>query len=182
MNCNPFTNGHLYLIVKAAKMVNFLYVFVVEEDKSFFSFEDRIFLVREGTKNIKNVKVVPSGNFILSYETLPSYFEKDSYQEKKIDASKDIEIFARYIAPLFGIKWRFVGEEPLDKVTRQYNEQMKMILEEYDISLIEIPRKKYEGKVVSASRVREALANKDWKLIESLVPVSTLDYLMKKWR
>ena len=34
MNCNPFTLGHRYLIETAAKAVDHLYIFVVEEDIS----------------------------------------------------------------------------------------------------------------------------------------------------
>ena len=46
MNCNPFTRGHRYLIEQAQKMVDFLYVFVVEEDSSDFSFKDRFAIVK----------------------------------------------------------------------------------------------------------------------------------------
>lgn len=38
MNCNPFTNGHRFLIEEALKAVDFLIIFVVEEDKPFFFF------------------------------------------------------------------------------------------------------------------------------------------------
>lgn len=48
MNCNPFTLGHRYLIETAAARCDKLYIFVVEEDKSVFPFEDRIQLVRGG--------------------------------------------------------------------------------------------------------------------------------------
>lgn len=41
MNCNPFTYGHQYLIETAARLVNLLYIFVVEEDKSIFPFSQR---------------------------------------------------------------------------------------------------------------------------------------------
>ena len=41
MNCNPFTNGHRYLIETAAKICSELLAFVVEEDKLLFSFEVR---------------------------------------------------------------------------------------------------------------------------------------------
>ena len=37
MNCNPFTLGHQYLIETAIKSCDYLYIFVVEEDKSIFS-------------------------------------------------------------------------------------------------------------------------------------------------
>lgn len=48
MNCNPFTLGHRYLIEYASKYVDYLYIFVVEEDKSFFPFSDRIDLIKKG--------------------------------------------------------------------------------------------------------------------------------------
>ena len=41
MNCNPFTLGHRYLIEKASKESNRVFVFIVEENSSLFSFEDR---------------------------------------------------------------------------------------------------------------------------------------------
>ena len=66
MNCNPFTNGHRYLIDYARKKVDTLIVFVLQEERSFFSFQDRIKLVKEGTRDFDNVYVVPSGSFIIS--------------------------------------------------------------------------------------------------------------------
>ena len=52
MNCNPFTYGHEYLIDIASKLVDLLFVFVVEENKSVFSFENRFSMVRDATKKI----------------------------------------------------------------------------------------------------------------------------------
>lgn len=48
MNCNPFTKGHRYLIEQALKTVEYLYIFVVEEDKSYFKFQDRLKMVKGG--------------------------------------------------------------------------------------------------------------------------------------
>jgi [citrate (pro-3S)-lyase] ligase len=36
VNCNPFTNGHKYLIETAASQSSIVYLFVVEEDRSVF--------------------------------------------------------------------------------------------------------------------------------------------------
>lgn len=47
-NCNAFTLGHRYLIETCSKKCDMLIVFVVQEDKSYFPYEDRIRLVREG--------------------------------------------------------------------------------------------------------------------------------------
>ena len=131
MNCNPFTYGHKYLIEYAARNVDFLYIFVVEENRSFFEFQDRFWMVQEGTKELSNVAVVPSGSWVLSYKTMPVYFEKEYQQDIKVDAYMDLEIFCRYIAPPLGIGTRFVGEEPCDFVTQQYNRQMEKVLGDF---------------------------------------------------
>lgn len=177
MNCNPFTLGHQYLIEYAASQVSYLYVFVVEEDKSYFKFEDRIELVKKGTSHLKNVKCLPSGEFIISSQTFSEYFDKANLQGTVIDTSLDVEIFAEEIAPTLDITVRFVGEEPLDPVTAQYNQSMKEILPKYGLEVREVPRKACGGNVISASRVRECLKEKKWEEIKELVPQTTYEFL-----
>jgi [citrate (pro-3S)-lyase] ligase len=178
MNCNPFTLGHQWLVEQAAKKVDYLYVFVVQEEKSYFPFEDRIRMVKSGTKHLDNVIVVPSGEFVLSYKTLPSYFTKEEQKDVTIDASHDIEIFARYVAPELNIIKRFVGEEPIDKITKQYNEQMADILPEFGIEFVEFPRRRVDEQVISASSVRALLKEEQWEEIKKIVPKTTYDCLV----
>lgn len=180
MNCNPFTNGHQYLIETASRLVNVLYVFVVEEDRSIFSFNERFKMVREGTKHFENVFVLTGGRFMISTVTFPGYFMKEKPTKECYDSFLDLKIFAHYIAPEFGISMRFVGEEPFDKVTAQYNRDMKIILGNTGISVLEIPRKKSNGQVVSATSVRQFLEDKNWEKIRSLVPESTYNILFGK--
>jgi [citrate (pro-3S)-lyase] ligase len=182
MNCNPFTLGHRYLIEYAASQVEHLYIFVVEEDKSFFPFTDRFELVKKGTANLPNVTVLPSGKFIISSLTFTDYFGKSEMQDRTIDPSMDVEIFAREIAPAMGINIRFAGEEPLDNITLQYNNAMKRILPLHGIDFEVIPRKEFDGKVISASRVRELLKDKKFDEIAEIVPESTLNYLKEKFK
>lgn len=180
MNCNPFTRGHRYLIEWAAGQVENLYVFVVEEDRSFFPYADRLRLVREGAADLGNVTVLPGGRFIISSTTLPGYFEKASLGDVPLDATLDLEIFAS-IARRLRIDVRFAGHEPLDAFTRQYNENMRAILPLYGISFVEIERVESGGGVISASRVRKCLAEKDFAAIEPLVPAHVLRYLKEKY-
>lgn len=177
MNCNPFTFGHLYLIEQAIRQVDFLIIFVVEEDKSDFPFKIRMKMVREACKVFHNVMVIPSGKIILSSYTLPEYFRKGDLQNVAIDPTKDVEIFARYIAPELNITKRFVGEEPFDTVTRQYNECMKDILPKMGINLIEIPRLAIDGEAVSATRVRRWMEEKKDEPIKRIVPQSTYNII-----
>ena len=181
MNCNPFTKGHLYLIEYAASQVDYLYIFAVQEDKSFFKFDDRIELMRQGTAHISNVRVFPSGKFILSSTTFSEYFDKANLSGTTVDTSMDVEIFAKHIAPVLDITVRFVGQEPLDPITNQYNDAMKRILPEYGIELREIPRKESDGQVISASRVRKYLQENRWDEIKESVPITTYNFLYEKY-
>ncbi len=182
MNCNPFTKGHRYLIEKAAKEVDRLYVFVVEEDKSFFRYEDRFEMVKDGTSGISNVVVVPSGRFIISAFTFPEYFMKDYVKEKNFDVSKDVRTFCKYIAPSLHIEVRFAGEEPFDPVTKNYNENMDKILPEYGMKFIEIPRLSIDEKrVINATKVRELLQQGNIEELKDYVPETTMRILRDRY-
>ncbi len=181
LNCNPFTNGHAYLIEYSAKQVDHLFLFVVEEDKSFFKFTDRLMLVKEGTKHIKNITVISSGKFIISSLTFEDYFDKDALNGVAIDPTMDIEIFANYIAPTLNIKQRFVGEEPNCNVTNQYNINMKEILPQYGIKLIEIPRRSFNDQPISASTVRKLIKEKNIDMIKEIVPQCTYNFIMENY-
>lgn len=178
MNCNPFTRGHRYLIEQALKIVDNLYIFVVEEDQSYFSFQDRLYMVEQGVRDLTGVRVVPSGKYIISLETFAQYFEKDQVQT--IDSMDyDIYIFGEVVAAELGIKYRFVGEEPFDQVTRAYNETMKRILPHFGVEVIEFPRKSLSDneEIISASLVRKAIKEKDMKMVKRLCMDSTYKFL-----
>lgn len=181
MNCNPFTAGHRYLIEYALKNVDYLFVFIVEEDKSFFSFHDRIEMAGRGTSDLNSISVVGSGRLIISAETFPTYFRKEDVGKgEDICMNEDLRIFAQYIAPVLNIKYRFAGEEPMDYVTQQYNIAMKKILPEISgIQVVEIPRMCIGDHVVSASLVRKYYLQRDFQKMRGLAPDTTIEYLMK---
>ncbi|WP_051940249.1 hypothetical protein [Stenoxybacter acetivorans] len=181
VNCNPFTMGHKHLISYAASKVDYLYLFVVEEDKSFFPFTDRFELVKKGVAEFPNITVIPSGRFIISSLTFAAYSSKAELQDEIIDPSDDVEIFATHIAPTLGITRRFAGEEPLDNVTRQYNNAMRRILPQHGIEFEVIVRKESGGAVISASRVRALLEKKQFDEIAEIVPETTLIYLKERF-
>lgn len=182
MNCNPFTLGHRYLIEHASSQVDWLYIFVVEENKSYFSFEDRLTLVQQGTTDLKNIIILPGGKFIISAITFPGYFYKDNIRTAKIDCSNDLNVFAQYIAPVLNITVRFAGEEPLDPITNQYNKCMLEILPKYSIQFIVIPRKEDDNEVISASRVRRYFEAGELDCIRSIVPLTTYEYLEDRYK
>lgn len=173
MNCNPFTLGHRYLIEQALKQVEHLIIFVVEEDKSLFRFKERFAMVVEGTRDLENVTVVPSGKFVLSQKTFPEYFLKIEDEDIIHNVEYDIMLFAEQIAPRLNITYRFVGEEPEDKVTNEYNEAMKRILPDYGINIVEMPRVKVNEKVISASSVRNDLRNGIYSNLDCFIPQTT---------
>lgn len=173
MNCNPFTKGHLYLIERAAEQVDLLIIFVVQEDKSLFSFEERFEMVKEGVCDLSNVKVVPSGNFILSHMTFPEYFGKVKTDDLKTDIEYDLRLWGECIVPSLGINYRFVGEEKEDIVTDTYNTAMKKILSEYNVKVVEFSRMQDKGRNISASYVRELLEKHKFEDAFSMIPESS---------
>lgn len=108
VNCNPFTNGHKFLIEKAAAENELVYLFVVEEDLSAFPFSVRWELIRKGIAHLKNVVMVHGGMYIVSGAIFPAYFLKNETASDvmKKQAELDVRIFARYVVPVLGIKKR----------------------------------------------------------------------------
>ena len=176
MNCDPFTKGHRYLVETAARECDRVYVFVLSEDKSRFSAADRMEMVRRGTEDLLNVQVLPTGPYLISSATFPTYFLKDREAAGQVQCLLDIEIFCKYYAPKFGISRRYVGTEPLSPMTAQYNEALKANLPPRGIALRELPRLEL-GVPVSASTVRRALEEGDDNTLLAMLPKTTYDYL-----
>lgn len=177
MNGNPYTMGHSFLVESALKQVKFLYVFVLQEDESDYSFKDRFSIIYSNLKKYKNVRCCPSGYDIISLDTFPEYFEKKELQNEEIKARKDIESFGCNVSRLFRIGKRFVGTEPTDKVTDQYNNQMKILLPKYDIDFVEIKRKSIDKKFISASLVRELISTHNLDELKKFISSETFEYL-----
>lgn len=175
MNCNPITNGHLYLITQAAKNHEYLIVFLVLEDKSFFPYKIREKLVKEATKHLKNVIVVPSTKYLISSSTFPTYFLKQINDASLIEMHFDAKIFIDYFMPIFKINKRYVGSENIDKFTNEYNNVLKSYLKD-KLQIIE--RLKFNDEVISASLVRKYFLNGEFIKIKPLVPLTTYEFLI----
>lgn len=183
MNCNPFTKGHRALIEYASNRCSLLHLFVVEEDRSYFSTQVRLRLVREGTADLSNVRVHLSGHYMISRATFPTYFLKRDEDGVRLQAELDAVIFAERIAPVLTISSRFVGQEPLDPVTNRYNQTLSHVLPQHGIRLIEISRAEQDGEIISASRVRALLKEKGvCQEALDLVPPATQKYLLTEYQ
>jgi citrate lyase synthetase len=141
-------------------------------------------MVREGTKDLKNVTVVPSGNFIVSQTTFPEYFIKIEDEDLTDNTEYDITLFAEAIAPKLHITYRFAGEERVDHLTAAYNLAMKKILPEHGIRFVEIPRKTVvdgDDTAISAKLVRKRLEQESMEELSDLLPESTVRVLGMSW-
>ena len=177
VNCNPFTLGHRYLIEQASSVVDWLYVFVLSEDKSFFPADVRFDLVKKGTADLSNVIVCPTGKYMISSATFPTYFIKDKTKVDDIKCDMDIEVFSRKFAPALNITRRFVGTEPHSAVTNAYNQRLQKLLPDRGIELTIIERKTSSGAAISASRVRKLIEEKNRDALLSLLPPTTMEYV-----
>lgn len=176
MNCNPFTLGHRYLVESASRMVEHLFVIVVREDRSAFSYQERKAMVTTGTADLKNVTVCDGSEYAISNTTFPTYFLKRLSDATDTQILLDLDLFRRHIAPALGAEVRFVGTEPTDELTRRYNELMMESLGKDHV--VQIPRLENGGVAVSASRVRRAMESNSLKEAAQLVPPTTLPYII----
>ncbi len=177
MNANPFTLGHLALVERAAGECDRVFVFVLSEDKSEFSAKDRFNMVNLGVSHLENVTVLPTGPYMISSATFPTYFIKDRENAEEIHCGLDIEIFATTVAKRLSITRRYVGTEPSSPTTAKYNEALKRLLPGRGISLIEVPRSESLGKPISAGEFRRRIKSGEREAALSLIPTSTINYL-----
>ena len=178
MNANPFTRGHRYLVEQAAKEATTLYVIAVREDRSTFSYAERLAMIQAGCEGLDNVVVLEGSDYAISELTFPTYFLKQVTDATDTHITLDLDLFARHIAPALGVTTRYVGSEPIDALTARYNELMQQQLPQHGIAVKAINRLEQDGQPVSGSRVRQAMANGSLSQAAALVPATTVPYLI----
>ncbi len=179
MHANPFTLGHLYLTELAARESSLVHVFVLSEESQDFPAIDRLLLVKEATRHLTNLIVHPTGPYLVSAATFPSYFLSADEDTTVLQATLDAKIFKHRIAPALRIKRRYLGTEPLSHTTELYNRMLREVFGgEPELAIV--PRiETGDGRPVSATRVRKAYREEAWQELDSLVPPATLEYLRK---
>ena len=151
INANPFTLGHLELAEEALKTCDYLIVFLLEENKSYYSFKERLSLAYISLQMYDNVIVIPSTDYIISSSTFPTYFLKEETKKNKEWMETDVYIFKEYFMKLLNIKYRYVGEEK-EPIMVDYNNTLRHLLGD---NLVVIPRL----DEISASTVRKYVQN-----------------------
>jgi len=175
MNANPFTLGHRYLIEQASKTSDFVYVFVVDQDVSLFKMSERMALIKAGTEDLTNVVVVNGGQYMVSFVTFPAYFIKSRSEVATYQTQLDAQVFKR-IAEKLKITKRFVGDEPYSKTTAIYNQSLKKTLPP-EVAVEIIDRKALGTDVISATKVRQAIAKDDLQTVQKYVPATTFTFI-----
>ena len=131
------------------------------------------------------VVVLEGSDYQISAATFPTYFLKDLSDAAETQIRLDLDLYTRWIAPALNASVRFVGSEPLDALTNQYNTLIP--------NAVIIPRltaeKNYflqcfaknqfsDADIISASRVRKYLAEGDFHSAAALCPETTWPYLL----
>lgn len=112
------------------------------------------------------VMVLEGSDYVISAATFPTYFFKDLSAVAQTQMQLDLDLYERWIAPALGVSVRFVGSEPFDALTNQYNQQIP--------DAVVIPR--IDG--ISASKVRRALEAGSFREAAKLCPPTTWPYLL----
>ena len=179
-NCDPFTMGHRRLIERAAAECAWVHVFILSQEKGMFTAAQRLAMAKEGLNDLHNVLVHPTGPYMVSSSTFPTYFIKDKMRSGEIHCELDVRLFGEKIAPALSIVRRYVGTEPVCAVTAQYNRCMKQMLPDYGVDVIEMERFAVSGEQVSASRIRCLIREKRMGALEGLLPASSLRVIKRR--
>jgi [citrate (pro-3S)-lyase] ligase len=196
MNANPFTKGHRYLVEQAAAQVDNLYVIPVREERSRFPYAERKAMIEAGCAGLGNVTVCEGSGYAISAATFPTYFLKRLDDAAPTQMELDLDLFARHIAAPLGVCVRFVGSEPLDALTREYNGMMASVFASAAsdasvapvtpdnqvgrpvIEVVEIPRLEQDGKPLNATDVRRALDEGRLQDACGHIPETSIPYLV----
>ena len=176
MNANPFTLGHRYLVETAAKENDAVHLFLLSENAGPIPAKARHRLVREGVADLPNVVIHETGEYLISSATFPGYFLKSEEKILRTQARLDTALFLR-IARTLDITARYVGSEPRSLVTGIYNEVLSEALPAQGIQCRIVPRKELpDGRVISASAVRQAIHDDRLDDVADMLPESTLSF------
>lgn len=175
MNANPFTLGHRHLLERAAAENDAVHLFLLSEDAGPIPAAVRRRLVEEGIRDLPNVILQETGPYMISSATFPSYFLKDQDGVIRAQAALDLTVFSK-IAEHLGIQRRYVGEEPASRVTGLYNRVMAERLPEMGVECRIVPRLETNGRVISASTVRQAIHDGCLESVRDMLPDSTYRY------
>lgn len=178
MNANPFTLGHRYLVEQAAQENDLVYVFVVSDDVSLFTTAERLALVKQGTQDLKNVVVVSGDQYMVSYVTFPAYFLPTADEAIQFQTTLDARLFREQIAPTLKIQTRYLGSEPFSRTTGIYNQVLQSELPPtVDVKII--PRLTKGSHVITATQVRQAIADDKIASVQDWLPVGTANFIQQ---
>ena len=176
MNANPFTLGHRYLVETAARENDTVHLFLLSENAGPIPAAVRHKLVREGVTDFPNVMIHETEEYLISSATFPGYFLKTEDKILRTQASLDTALFVR-IAEALGVTVRYVGSEPRSVVTGIYNEVLSETLPAHGIECRILPRKTLpDGRIISASAVRQAIHDERLDEVADMLPETTLAF------
>ncbi|NRC83652.1 GNAT family N-acetyltransferase [Enterococcus faecalis] len=135
---------------------------------------------KAGPAHLPNVTVLSTEDYLVSSATFPTYFlkEKAPLEVAAIQATLDATLFKERIAPILEIQQRYVGEEPYSEVTAVYNQAMQQVFGQ-TITLTIVPRLASDGELISATKVRKAMAEGDKETLKKFLPATSYQYLVE---
>lgn len=179
---NPFTKGHKALVKYASRLMDHVYLFVAQDSLSDIQFIERYNIAVDAVKDLENVTVLSTGFSLSSYKIFPDYFSvakrRNGFDLTNVWA--ETRIFAELFCPALGINYRILGEEPLDPYTNKLVEHLSEVLPQFGIQTVIMPRlMTNNNEVISASRVRKLIAEKQYESLEHYITPYAIDTLKR---
>jgi citrate lyase synthetase len=168
----------------AASQVGWLYVFVDPERDGLFRMSERLHMARAAIAEagVGNAIALPGCVLSVTERYVDSLTMAEWDGRAAVSILRDVEAFARYVAPLLNIGACFAGKEPYDLYERQFNAIAKLTMREYGIDYVIVSREELGGAPISASWARAALRAGDLGAVSLLTPPAAFKEISEKYR
>ena len=177
---SPFTLGHCYLTEFAKQQCDHLFLVLTSEDdeRLEFNYEERIAMAKDNCAKISNdITVIRSGRIVASSITTPIYLYDPDRRFIPLDVTTT-DLYIGMVAKALNATSFCIGEET-HYIMKERNKHAKLYFPTIGMEVIEIPRKTIGNVPVSATYVREAIAEKDWDKLKKFVSDETFKYCKK---
>jgi [citrate (pro-3S)-lyase] ligase len=126
--------------------------------------------------DLPNVVCHETEAYLISSATFPGYFLKSEEKILRTQARLDTALFVQ-IAAALDVTVRYVGSEPRSVVTGIYNEVLTEALPAHGIQCRVVPRRELpDGRIISASAVRQAIHDDALDSVADMLPETTLAF------
>lgn len=135
LTCNSMTYEYKRSVEEALKIVDKVYLFIVEDSNLQTGLKDRLKMIKAVVQDFPRVMVIPAGKYIFSSKLSRSI--RKGYIDKNA-AEWDCDIWGEVVSKELGIGYRFIINEFNSQALNEYHEIVRQTLSGFGVEVIDL--------------------------------------------